>query len=68
MIAVEIESKELFEKYNPIFEKYQYSGNGFNWEGHIKQIIQKENPALLKHLLYYPEAGGFFVTADSKNT
>ncbi len=68
MIAAEIESKELFEKYNPIFEKYEYSGNGYSWEGHIRQMLAKENPALLKHLQFDPEAGGFYVFADSEKT
>jgi hypothetical protein len=68
MIAAEIESKELFEKYNPIFEKYEYSGNGYSWEGHIKQMLEKENPSLLKHLQFDPEAGGFYVFADSEKT
>ena len=68
MIAAEIESKEVFDKYNPIFEKYQYSGNGYSWEGHIKQMLQNENPTLLKHLQFDPEAGGFYVFADSEKT
>jgi len=68
MIAAEIESKELFDKYNPIFEKYQLSGNGYSWEGLIKQILEKENPALLNHLQFDPEAGGFYVFADSEKT
>lgn len=68
MIAAEIESEALFNKYNPIFEKHQYSGNGYSWEGHIKQILQKEDPTLLKHLQFDPEAGGFYVFADSEKT
>ena len=66
MIAAEIESKELFDKYNPIFEKYEYSGNGYSWEGHITQMLQKEKSSLLKHLYFDPEAGGFYVFADSE--
>ena len=66
MIAAEIESKELYDKYLPVFEKYNYSGNGYSWEGHIKQILQKEKPGLLKHLDFDPEAGGFYVYADSR--
>jgi len=68
MVAAEIESKELFDKYNPIFEKYQLSGNGYCWEGLIKQILQKENPTLIPHLQFDPEAGGFYVFADSEKT
>jgi hypothetical protein len=68
IIAAEIERKELLNKYQPIFEKYEYSGNGYSWEGHIKQILQEENPALLKHLLFDPEAGAFYVFADSEET
>ena len=68
MIAAEIENKELFDKYNPIFRKYEYSGNGYSWEGHIKQMLQKEIPSLLNHLQFDPEAGGFYVFADSEKT
>jgi len=68
LIAAEIENKELFDKYNPIFVKYDYSGNGYSWEGHIKQILQKQDPSLLKHLQFDPEAGGFYVFADSEKT
>ena len=68
MIAAEIESKELFEKYNPIFQKFEYSGNGYSWEGHIKQMLQKEKSTLLKHLQFNSEAGGFYVFADSEKT
>jgi hypothetical protein len=68
MVAAEIESKDLFMKYNPIFVKYQYSGNGYTWEGHIKQMLQKDNPTLLKHLQFDPEAGGFYAFADSEKS
>jgi hypothetical protein len=42
MIAAEIESKALYEQYLPIFEKYNYTGNGYTWEGLIRQILQKK--------------------------
>jgi hypothetical protein len=66
MIAAEIEYGESFNKYRPVFEKYGYSGNGYSWEGHIKQMLQKENPSLLQHLQFDPEAGGFYVFADNE--
>ena len=68
MVAAEIESGDLYDKYNPIFEKYKYSGNGYCWEGHIKQMLQKENPSLLQHLDFDPEAGGFYVFADNEKS
>lgn len=68
MVAAEIESEPLFTQYNPIFEKYKYSGNGYSWEGHIKQILKKENPGLLSHIQFDPEAGGFYIFADSETT
>jgi hypothetical protein len=68
MIAAEIETKDLLEKFNPIFEKYGYSGNGYSWEGHIKQILEKENPALLNHIRFDPEAGGFYAFADGEES
>ncbi len=66
LITVEIESPQLFPKYATFFEKYQYSGNGYCWEGHIKQILETLKPELLQHIRFDPEAGAFFATADTK--
>ncbi|MBK7691910.1 MAG: hypothetical protein IPJ31_12630 [Bacteroidetes bacterium] len=63
---MEIESPQLFPKYATFFEKYQYSGNGYCWEGHIKQILETLKPELLQHIRFDPEAGAFFATADTK--
>lgn len=65
-IIADIESPDLFDKYNPIFEKHHYSGNGYSWEGHITQILEKENPDLLQHISFDPEAGGFYAYADNE--
>jgi len=65
-IVVETESTELYPKYADFFEKYEYSGNGYCWEGHITQILEKLNPELLKHIDFDPEAGAFFAYADTK--
>ena len=65
-IIVETESAELYPKYADFFEKYEYSGNGYCWEGHITQILEKLNPELLKHIDFDPEAGAFFAYADTK--
>ena len=66
LITAEIENPELYPKYIDFFEKFQYTGNGYCWEGHIKQILEKIEPDLLKHLTFDPEAGAFFATADTK--
>jgi hypothetical protein len=65
-IIVETESPELYPKYADFFEKYGYSGNGYCWEGHITQILEKINPELLHHIDFDPEAGAFFAYADTK--
>ncbi len=65
-IMVEIEGPELYSKYSKFFEKYEYSGNGYCWEGHITQILEKLNPELLRHIDFDPEAGSFFAIADTK--
>ncbi|MBL7787637.1 MAG: hypothetical protein JNM36_17150 [Chitinophagales bacterium] len=65
-IIVEIESAELYPKYVDFFEKYGYSGNGYCWEGHITQILEKLNPDLLQHIEFDPEAGTFFAYIDTK--
>jgi len=67
-VLAEIESEDLFVKYLPIFEKYGYSGNGYSWEGIIRQILEKIDPSLLRHLHFNSEGGAFFVDADSEAT
>ena len=66
VISAEIEGIELFDKYGSFFEEHNYSGNGYTWEGHIVQILEKEDPELLNHIDFDPEAGGFFAYADSE--
>lgn len=65
-IIVETESPELYPKYADFFEKYEYSGNGYCWEGHITQILEELNPELLLHINFDPEAGAFFAYTDTK--
>lgn len=65
-IIAAIESEELYNKYYPLFEKYGYEGNGYCWEGHIIQILEKNDSELLEHIEFDPEAGGFYAYADSK--
>ena len=65
-IAAATESKELYPKYSDFFEKYGYTGNGYCWEGHIIQVLEKINPDLLKHIDFHPEAGAFYAHVDTK--
>jgi len=57
---------ELYPKYVNFFEKHNYSGNGYCWEGHITQILNKIDPELLTHITFDPEAGAFYAFADTK--
>lgn len=66
-IIAAIESEDLFSKYFPLFEKYGYEGNGYCWEGHIIQILGKNDRELLEHIEFDPEAGSFYAYADSKD-
>jgi len=65
-IVAELESKALYPKYYNFFSRYGYEGNGYCWEGHITQILEKLDNNLLRHINFDPEAGAFFATADSK--
>ncbi len=65
-ITAFIENKPLYPHYKNLFEKYGFSGNGYSWEGIIVQILEKQDPELLKHVQMDPEAGAFFAYADSK--
>ena len=63
-----LQSKMLYPRYLYLFEKYRYSGDEYCWEGHVKQILEKTNPKLLKHIKMDSEAGMFIAYADSKET
>lgn len=67
-IMADLESEDLYAKYYPLFANYEYEGNGYCWEGHIIQILEKKDVELLDHLDFDPEAGAFFVYADTKET
>lgn len=67
-VAAYLESDELYPKYYNLFKKHGYEGNGYCWEGHIKQILEKTDKELLTHMQYDPEAGGFYAYADSKES
>jgi len=66
IIIAETESPELYPKYASFFEEQGYSGNGYCWEGHIIQILEKLNPDLMTHIDFDPEAGCFFAVANTK--
>lgn len=63
-IIVECEG-EAYPTHNPIFEKHEFSGNGYSWEGVIRHILNEKAPELLAHIDFDPEAGGFYAYADS---
>ncbi len=67
VISAEIEG-ELYPTYFDFFEKHGYSGNGYCWEGHIIQILEKKDSSLLSHINFDPEAGGFYAYADSEES
>lgn len=57
---------ELLPVYIGLFASYEYEPNGYCWESHIIQILEKVNPGLLDHIEFDPEAGGFYAYADSQ--
>lgn len=68
IIQVETESVDILMKYMPLFNKFGYSGNGYCWEGHITQILEKTNPILLKEIEFDPEAGALFAFCKSEKS
>jgi hypothetical protein len=65
-IAASLENDDLFQTYHPFFEKHGYEGNGYCWEGHIIQILEKTDKSLLSQLDFDPEAGSFYAYADTR--
>ena len=51
-ITASTESPELYPKYADFFEKHGYSGNGYCWEGHIVQILEKRNKCIRQRLTH----------------
>lgn len=67
-IAAYLESEELYNQFNPVFQKYNFEGSGYTWEGVIIQIIEQRDKELLNHLEFDSEAGAFFVYPDNEET
>jgi len=65
-IIAQLESDRLYPLYYDFFKKHGYEGNGYCWEGHIEQILEKLDEDLLEELDFDPEAASFYVYADSK--
>lgn len=66
VIMASLEGEDLYPKYYDFFARHQYEGNGYCWEGHIIQILEKLDKELLNHLSFDPEAGGFYAYADNE--
>lgn len=66
IISAEIESPEIFMQYLELFSKYGYEPNGYCWESHITQIVEKIEPQLLKHIEFDSEAGGLYAYSDTR--
>jgi hypothetical protein len=65
-ITAELEGPELFPKYYDFFQKHDYEGNGYCWEDHITQILERIAPDLLEHIEFDVEAGLFCAYAETK--
>ncbi len=65
-ILADLTNEDLYPKYHDFFDEQEYEGNGYCWEGHITQILEKLDPELLEHIEFDPEAGAFFAYADSE--
>jgi hypothetical protein len=65
-ITVDVENDLIAKKYQKVFEQYEYSGNGYTWEGIITQILMIEDQELLENLTLDSEAGAFYAEAENK--
>ena len=65
-IVVPLDSDEHYSQYYPFFAKFGYEGNGHCWKGHIIQILEQVNPALLAEIDFDPEGSAFFAYTKSQ--
>ncbi len=68
LIFVDIESDDLYPKYYDLFGEYDYEGNGYCWEGHIIQILEKLKPDIIKQIEFDPEAGAIAISSYDRKT
>ena len=66
VVTAHLTDDGLYEEYFPFFERHDYYGNGYCWEGHIIQILEKEDEELLDHIEFDPEGSMFVAYFDSK--
>ena len=66
-IFIDLQSEELYPKYYDLFGEYNYEGNGYCWEGHIIQILEKIKPEILSHVEFDPEAGSITILSSDLN-
>jgi hypothetical protein len=67
-IVANIEREDLYPRYYNLFKRDGYEGNGYCWEGHIRQILEKLDKSLLARIEFDPEGGAFFAIANSKES
>jgi len=67
MVVGNLNSDTTLDKYGIFLERYGGEGTGYNWAALIKVILKKENPALLKHVDFDPEASAFYLFADNES-
>ena len=67
-VTAVLNSPELYPKYYKLFAKYGYTGNGYCWESHIIQILEKLEPNLVDQIEFNSEADSFFAYCKSENS
>jgi len=55
-------------KYSRLFYKHGYSGNGYCWQDHIIQILERENPVLLNSIHFDSNSDEFFARMNDDKT
>lgn len=65
-IRVPLEDKKLYDKYFHFFAHHGFEGNGYCWEGHIIQILEKIDTDLLHRIEMDAEAGAFYAYAETR--
>lgn len=61
-----LKSKDIYMPYYSLFSNLGYEGNGYCWEGHIRQVLKEIDKDLLQQLNFDSQTDVFYAFTNTK--